>query len=71
MLAPYRVLDLSDRDGWMAGFLLAQLGADVVLVEPPGGHPRDSWFEAYNRGKRGSPDPGVGGLSGEGLVGVG
>ncbi|MGD9750688.1 MAG: CoA transferase [Acidimicrobiia bacterium] len=52
MLQPYRVLDLSGRDGWMAGFLLAQLGAEVVLVEPPGGHVRDSWFAAYNRGKR-------------------
>ncbi|MCP5025615.1 MAG: CoA transferase, partial [Actinomycetia bacterium] len=36
----------------MAGFLLAQLGADVVLVEPPGGYDRDVWFDAYNRGKR-------------------
>src|SRR5918996_6036260 len=52
MLQPYRVLDASGRDGWLAGFLLAQLGADVVLAEPPGGHPRDSWFAAYNRGKR-------------------
>lgn len=52
MLAPYRVVDLSDRDGWLAGFLLAQLGAEVILVEPQGGYPRDAWFEAYNRGKR-------------------
>ena len=52
MLQPYRVLDASGRDGWMAGFLLAQLGAEVFLVEPPGGHPRDAWFAAYNRGKR-------------------
>src|SRR3954452_24096682 len=52
MLKSCRVVELSGRDGWMAGFLLAQLGAEVVLVEPPGGHPRDAWFEAYNRGKR-------------------
>ena len=52
MLQPYRVLDASGRNGWMAGFLLAQLGAEVVLAEPPGGHERDSWFAAYNRGKR-------------------
>ena len=52
MLEAYRVVELSGRDGWLAGFLLAQLGAEVVLVEPPGGHPRDRWFEAYNRGKR-------------------
>ena len=52
MLTPYRVLDLTDRRGWLAGFLLAQLGADVVLAEPSGGWARDSVFEAYNRGKR-------------------
>ena len=52
MLEPYRVLDATGRNGWMAGFLLAQLGADVCLAEPPGGHERDSWFDAYNRGKR-------------------
>jgi crotonobetainyl-CoA:carnitine CoA-transferase CaiB-like acyl-CoA transferase len=52
MLQPYRALDVSGRDGWLAGFLLAQLGMEVFLVEPPGGHPRDEWFAAYNRGKR-------------------
>ena len=46
------MLDLTDRDGWMAGFLLAQLGAEVVLAEPPGGHERDTWFQVYNRGKK-------------------
>jgi crotonobetainyl-CoA:carnitine CoA-transferase CaiB-like acyl-CoA transferase len=52
MLETCRVVELSGRDGWMAGFLLAQLGAEVILVEPPGGHPRDAWFDAYNCGKR-------------------
>lgn len=33
LLGTYRVLDLSDERGHIAGFLLAQLGADVVLVE--------------------------------------
>ena len=51
MLAPYRVLDLTDTDGWLAGFLLAQLGAAVTLAEPEGGWPRDDRFAAYNRGK--------------------
>jgi len=51
MLEPYRVLDTCGRNGWLAGFLLAQLGAEVILAEPPGGHPRDHWFAAYNRGK--------------------
>ena len=32
-----RVLDLADEKGALAGKLLAGLGADVVLVEPPGG----------------------------------
>jgi benzylsuccinate CoA-transferase BbsE subunit len=36
-LAGLRVLDLADRTGALAGKLLAGLGADVVLVEPPGG----------------------------------
>ncbi|MGY9074387.1 MAG: CaiB/BaiF CoA transferase family protein [Acidimicrobiales bacterium] len=37
MLSAYRVLDLTDDRGHMAGHILAQLGADVILVEPPGG----------------------------------
>jgi crotonobetainyl-CoA:carnitine CoA-transferase CaiB-like acyl-CoA transferase len=32
-----RVLDLTDGAGAMSGRLLADLGADVVLVEPSGG----------------------------------
>jgi crotonobetainyl-CoA:carnitine CoA-transferase CaiB-like acyl-CoA transferase len=67
MLSPYRVLDLTDDRGHYAGLLLAQLGADVVAVEPPDGqrsrrlapfagdaaHPERSLTHwAYNRGKR-------------------
>lgn len=67
MLSPYRVLDLTDDRGHFAGFLLAQLGADVIAVEPPegarsrhrgpwaGGEPdieRSLGHWAYNRGKR-------------------
>ncbi|MFV0258388.1 MAG: CoA transferase [Acidimicrobiales bacterium] len=67
MLSPYRVLDLTDDRGHFAGFLLAQLGADVVAVEPPGGQrarhrppyagdtpdpERSLQHWAYNRGKR-------------------
>lgn len=37
MLSPYRVLDLSDERGIFCGFVLGELGADVVCVEPPGG----------------------------------
>ena len=39
MLAPYRVLDLSDEAGQSCGKILADLGADVIKVEPPGGDP--------------------------------
>jgi benzylsuccinate CoA-transferase BbsE subunit len=67
-LAPYRVLDLTDEKGLFCARILADLGADVVKVEPPGGsparamgpfyhdvpHPEKSlyWF-AYNTNKRG------------------
>ena len=37
LLAPYRVLDLTDARGQLAGMILGDLGADVVRVEPPGG----------------------------------
>lgn len=66
-LSGYRVLDLTDHRGQFAGSGLAQLGADVILVEPAGGSPsrhlapfiddepgmdRSLWHWAYNRGKR-------------------
>ena len=38
-LAHLRVVDLTDLRGALAGRLLADLGADVVKVEPPGGDP--------------------------------
>lgn len=68
MLSSYRVLDLSDERGQLAGMMLADHGAEVILVEPPSGSrsrtvgpfvsgregdPDASlWFWAYNRGKR-------------------
>ncbi len=39
MLSPYRVLDLTDERGLLAGRILADLGADVLQVEPPAGNP--------------------------------
>ena len=39
LLAPYRVLDLTDERGLLAGKILADLGADVVQIEQPGGNP--------------------------------
>ena len=68
MLSPYRVLDLTDERGQLAGATLADLGAEVILIEPPDGSrsrrlppfvagregdPEASlWFWSYNRGKR-------------------
>jgi len=37
LLAPYRVLDLTDENGWLTGKILGDLGADVIKIEPPGG----------------------------------
>src|SRR5215472_10043025 len=68
MLSDYRVLDLTDERGLMAGSVLADLGADVIQVEPPAGSParrigpfvagrtdpeRSLFWWAYARNKRG------------------
>ncbi len=66
MLSPYRVIDLTDERGVLAGQMLADLGADVIQVEPPSGssgrgvapffadRPGESiYWAAYTRGKRG------------------
>jgi crotonobetainyl-CoA:carnitine CoA-transferase CaiB-like acyl-CoA transferase len=39
MLEGLRVLDLTDERGLLAGKILGDLGADVIVVEPPGGSP--------------------------------
>jgi crotonobetainyl-CoA:carnitine CoA-transferase CaiB-like acyl-CoA transferase len=63
-LSAYRVLDLTDERGLLAGQMLAKLGADVIQVEPPGGSParavgpfdaegRSFYWSAYAAGKRG------------------
>jgi crotonobetainyl-CoA:carnitine CoA-transferase CaiB-like acyl-CoA transferase len=52
-LSGIRVLDLADRAGALAGKLLAGLGADVVLIEPPGGSPLRGIEPFWH----GAPDP--------------
>jgi crotonobetainyl-CoA:carnitine CoA-transferase CaiB-like acyl-CoA transferase len=67
LLSPYRVLDLTDVRGQIAGMVLADLGADVIRVEPRGGSAarqagpflpdgapteRSLAFAAYDRNKR-------------------
>jgi len=39
VLTDYRVLDFTDERGALCGQLLADLGAQVLRVEPPGGSP--------------------------------
>jgi crotonobetainyl-CoA:carnitine CoA-transferase CaiB-like acyl-CoA transferase len=55
LLAPYRVLDLTDERGFMAGRILADLGADVVKIEPAGGD-RARHQGPYWGGAVGDPD---------------
>ena len=66
-LADLRILEVSDESGQHCGKLLADMGADVLLVEPPTGHParrvgpfvddvpgpdRSLFFWHYNTSKR-------------------
>ena len=68
VLAPYRVLDLTDERGLLCGQILGDLGADVIQIEPPGGSSarrlgpfyenredpeRSLYWWAFNRNKRG------------------
>ena len=67
VLADYRVIDLTDERGHLAGAIWAQMGAEVIAVEPPDGssarrlgpfagdveEPERSLHHwSYNRGKR-------------------
>ena len=63
-----RVVELASEHAAFAGKMLGDLGADVIVVEPPGGHPsraygpfvddvedpeRSLWWWHYNTSKRG------------------
>ncbi len=66
-LPPYRILDLTEGGCMLGGRLLADLGADVIMIEPPGGSPsrtgphyknvvdpeKSLFWWAYNANKRG------------------
>ena len=67
-LSPYRVLDLTDEKGPLCGKILADLGAEVIKIEKPGGDPsrhigpfcgdiphpeRSLYWMAYNASKKG------------------
>jgi crotonobetainyl-CoA:carnitine CoA-transferase CaiB-like acyl-CoA transferase len=47
-LAPYRVLDLSNAKGYVCGKILAELGAEVIKIEPPGGDPGRNYGPFYH-----------------------
>jgi crotonobetainyl-CoA:carnitine CoA-transferase CaiB-like acyl-CoA transferase len=68
ILGSCRVLDLTDGKGFLCGKILADLGADVIKIEKPGGDPsrnigpfyheiadpeKNLWWFAYNLNKRG------------------
>lgn len=52
LLSAYSVLDLSGRLGWLAGRMLADLGANVIKIEPPGVALDGSEWRARNINKR-------------------
>jgi len=52
LLSGCKVLDLSGRLGWLAGRMLADLGADVIKIEAPGAALDDAEWRALNVNKR-------------------
>jgi benzylsuccinate CoA-transferase BbsE subunit len=54
LLSPYRVIDLADTKGMFASKLLADMGATVIRIEPPGVDPdyQSLEFAYLNAGKK-------------------
>jgi benzylsuccinate CoA-transferase BbsE subunit len=52
LLEPYRVLDCTGQLGWLAGRLLADIGADVIKIEPPGASLNAPDWRGNNANKR-------------------
>ena len=52
MLEGRLVLDCSDRSGWLAGRILADLGAEVIKLDAPDTDRSDPGWQAYNIGKQ-------------------
>jgi len=52
LLSNVLVIDATDRFGWLAGRVLADLGADVVKVDPPGTDRTRPEWRAFNVNKR-------------------
>src|ERR1700730_6924307 len=46
------VIDATDRLAWIAGRVLADLGADVIKLEPPGSDRGGAHWRAFNVNKR-------------------
>jgi crotonobetainyl-CoA:carnitine CoA-transferase CaiB-like acyl-CoA transferase len=51
-LSGYRVLDLTDERGMFCSRLLADMGAEVIRIEKPGGSPKGLFYLAANLGKQ-------------------
>src|SRR5258708_20048369 len=52
LLSDVLIIDATDRLGWLAGRVLADLGADVIKLEPPGSDRSGADWRAFNVNKR-------------------